>query len=74
MLYAGGALRGGQVLGQWPGLSTGDLYAERDLMPLADVRAAAGWTMQGLFGMNRDVIEDAVFPGLDMGPDVGMVL
>jgi uncharacterized protein (DUF1501 family) len=74
LLYAGGALRGGQVLGQWPGLSTGDLYAERDLMPLADVRAAAGWTMQGLFGMNRDVIEDAVFPGLDMGPDVGMVL
>jgi uncharacterized protein (DUF1501 family) len=74
LLYAGGALRGGQVLGQWPGLSTGDLYAERDLMPLADVRAAAGWTMQGLFGMNCDVIEDAVFPGLDMGPDVGMVL
>jgi uncharacterized protein (DUF1501 family) len=73
MLYAGGALRGGQVLGAWPGLGSRDLYADRDLMPVGDVRAAAGWAMQGLFGLNRDVIEDAVFPGLDMGADLGMV-
>ncbi len=73
MLYAGGALRGGQVLGAWPGIAESDLYAGRDLMPLADVRAAAGWAMQGLFGLSRDVIENAIFPGLDMGLDPGIV-
>lgn len=74
MLYAGGALRGGRVLGQWPGLGEGDLYAGRDLMPLADVRGYAGHVMQGLFGLNRDVIEGAIFPGLDMGAAPGIVL
>lgn len=66
LLYAGGALRGGQVGGQWPGLAEADLYARRDLMPLGDVRVTAGRVMQGLFGLNRDVIEGAVFPGLQM--------
>ncbi len=66
LLYAGGALRGGQVQGEWPGLEEVDMYARRDLMPLGDVRATAGHVMQGLFGLNRDVIEEAVFPGLQM--------
>jgi len=33
MIYAGGALRGGRVLGDWPGLAEADLYNRRDLMP-----------------------------------------
>ncbi|KAJ56190.1 twin-arginine translocation pathway signal [Actibacterium mucosum KCTC 23349] len=66
MLMAGGALGGGRVYGAWPGLGHGDLYKGRDLMPTADVRAYAGTAMKGLFGLNRDVIEGAVFPGLDM--------
>ncbi|MEJ6397587.1 DUF1501 domain-containing protein [Yoonia sp. 208BN28-4] len=73
LLFAGGALRGGQVLGGWPGLGDDDLYAGRDLMPLADVRAAAGWTMRGLFGLDRTTIETAIFPGLEMGIDPGIV-
>ena len=67
LLYAGGALRGGQVAGAWPGLEEADMYARRDLTPLGDVRATAGHVMQGLFGLNRDVIEDAIFPGLALG-------
>ena len=39
MLYAGGALRGGRVLGDWPGLDA--LYDDRDLMPTRDVRGPA---------------------------------
>ncbi|MDG1118988.1 MAG: DUF1501 domain-containing protein [Flavimaricola sp.] len=65
MLYAGGALRGGQVAGDWPGLH--DLYADRDLMPTRDIRAHAGWVMRGLFGLDASVIEQAVFPGLELG-------
>jgi uncharacterized protein (DUF1501 family) len=72
MLYAGGALQGGQVIGDWPGLS--DLYAGRDLMPTRDVRAHIGWVMRGLFGLERGVIERAVFPGLTLDPASGILL
>ncbi|MGI3163391.1 DUF1501 domain-containing protein [Pseudooceanicola sp. 200-1SW] len=74
MIYAGGALRGGQVAGGWPGLAEADLYARRDLMPLTDVRAHAAGVMQGLFGLGRAVLEGQVFPGLDMGHAARLVL
>lgn len=74
MVYAGGALRGGQVLGDWPGLSEAALFDRRDLMPTSDVRAQAAAVMQGLFGLPRDLLEDTVFPGLDMGGAARLVL
>ena len=73
MLYAGGALRGGRVLGDWPGLTEADLYDRRDLMPTRDLRAHAGWVMRGLFGLDRAAIEGGVFPGLDLGADPGLL-
>ncbi len=74
VLTAGGALRGGTVHGPWPGLAERDLYAGRDLMPLTDVRAIAGWTMRGLYGFDRALVEGAIFPGLDLGADPRLVL
>ena len=74
MVYAGGALKGGQVLGAWPGLGEAALYQGRDLMPTSDVRAQAAAVMQGLFGLPRDVLETAVFPGLDMSGAASLVL
>ncbi len=74
MLAAGGAVRGGRVHGAWPGLSEGALYAGRDVMPMADVRAWAGWAMRDLFGLDRGLIERTVFPGLDLGPERRLVL
>lgn len=73
ILFAGGALRGGRVLGDWPGLAEADLYAGRDLMPTRDLRAHLGWATRGLFGIDRAIIEGAVFPGLDMGADPGLL-
>ena len=74
MLLAGGAVRGGRVYGDWPGLDEAALFERRDLMPTRDVRAFAGWTMRGLFGLERSLIEGSVFPGLDMGDDPGVLL
>lgn len=74
MLMAGGAIRGGQVYGAWPGLGEGDLYAGRDLLPTADVRAYAGAAMRGLFGLDTSVLEKTVFPGLDAGALPGIIL
>ena len=66
---AGGALKGGKVYGRWPGLAEADLYAGRDLMPTADLRAYGAWALAGLFGTPREMLERSIFPGLDMGAD-----
>lgn len=73
LLYAGGALRGGQVLGAWPGLAEADLYQRRDLMPLADVRGVAGEVLRGMFGLNDNVITGSIFPGVEMPAPLGIV-
>ena len=73
MVMAGGALRGGKVFGQWPGLEEAALYARRDLMPTADVRSYAAWAMRNLYGLDRGTLEGAIFPGLEMGNDPGFV-
>ncbi len=74
MLMAGGALRGGKVYGQWPGLAEADLFERRDLMPTSDVRAWAAHVMRGFYGLDRQVLENVVFPGLQMGDDPGVLL
>ncbi|HKL70648.1 DUF1501 domain-containing protein [Salibaculum sp.] len=74
MLFAGGALRGGQVLGDWPGLAEADLYDRRDLMPTRDLRAHAAWVMAQMIGLNRDELEQVIFPGLEMGARPGLLL
>lgn len=73
IVMAGGALNGGKVFGEWPGLREGDLYRDRDLMPTVDVRRFAGWAMRGLFGLDRDDLERVVFPGVEMGLDPRMI-
>ena len=74
MIAAGGALRGKRVLADWPGLSDGNLLAERDLMPTRDVRAFAAHALRGLYGVEASAIERVVFPGLDLGDDPGLLL
>jgi uncharacterized protein (DUF1501 family) len=73
MVFAGGALNGGRILGDWPGLAEADLYNRRDLMPTRDVRAYPAWVMHDLIGVNRRAIEGSIFPGLDMGSNPGIV-
>lgn len=72
-IFAGGAVRGKQVVTDWPGLAEVDRYQGRDLMPTRDVRAYAGWALRRLYGFDRALIEDVVFPGLEMGSDPGII-
>jgi uncharacterized protein (DUF1501 family) len=74
MLVAGGAVRGGRVHGRWPGLAEAELYDRRDLMPTSDVRDWAAQVMQGLYGIDRDVLESTVFPGLRMEARPSLIL
>ncbi len=73
MVMAGGAIAGGKVYGQWPGLAEADLYQRRDLMPTSDVRAWAAHALRGMYGIDRAVLEGVVFPGLQMGDDPGII-
>ena len=74
MFLAGGAVRGGRVYGDWPGLARSDLYSGRDLMPTRDVRAYAAWVMRHTAGIDRSVLERSVFPGMEMGHDPKILL
>ncbi|MGR3433282.1 MAG: DUF1501 domain-containing protein [Shimia sp.] len=74
MVLAGGAVRGGRVIGEWPGLAEADLYARRDLMPTRDVRAHLAWLLRGLAGAETARLETEVFPRLDMGADPRLLL
>ena len=74
MFLAGGAVRGGRVYGQWPGLTETDLFDRRDLMPTGDVRNYVAWALKSALGLDRATLETRVFPGLDMGQDPGIIL
>jgi len=74
MVMAGGAIRGGKVYGDWPGLGENALYQNRDLLPTSDVRAYGAYAMRGMFGLEKSVLEQIVFPGLDMGTDPRILL
>lgn len=69
MILAGGTLRKAQVVTDWPGLSSSNLYRDRDLMPTRDVRAMLGWILRDSFGFAISDIERVVFPNVDMGAD-----
>ncbi|MEC3862415.1 DUF1501 domain-containing protein [Mesobacterium sp. TK19101] len=71
MLLAGGALNRARVVSRWPGVDEAALFDRRDLMPTRDIRAHAGWVMRGLFGLERSVLENSIFPGLELGDDPG---
>ncbi len=67
LIAAGGAIRGGKVYGDWPGLDEVSLYDRRDLMPTRDIRAYLGWAMHSLFGVGSTVLESSIFPSLELG-------
>lgn len=73
MLLAGGAIRGGRVLGRWPGLAEADLYDRRDLLPTADVRSHLAWLLHGMAGARRDDLQSRVFPQLEMAANPGLL-
>ena len=73
MVLAGGAINGGRIFGQWPGVAEAALYDRRDLMPTGDVRVPVAEIMQGITGVSRTTLETSVFPGLKMGADLGVL-
>jgi uncharacterized protein (DUF1501 family) len=65
MFVMGGAVKGGKVYTQWPGMNDGQLYQDRDLAVTTDFRSVLGEIVTKHLG-NRDL--SAVFPGFDSDP------
>ena len=59
---AGGAVAGGRVIADWPGLRTADLYEGRDLRPTTDLRAVLKGLLADQFGLSARALGDVVFP------------
>jgi uncharacterized protein (DUF1501 family) len=62
VLLAGGAIKGGRVIADWPGLKPAQLYEQRDLAPTSDVRAVLKGLLADQFGLSAAVLGDKVFP------------
>lgn len=59
----GGAVNGGRVVADWPGLAPGDLLEKRDLKPTCDLRSVMKGVLRDHLGVARAALDDVVFPG-----------
>jgi uncharacterized protein (DUF1501 family) len=58
----GGAVRGGRVLADWPGLAPEQLHEGRDLRPTLDLRALLKGCLAEHLGLDRRRLDEVVFP------------
>lgn len=73
-ILVGGAVKGGRVIADWPGLAPRALYAGRDLAPTTDLRAVIKGVLAGQFGLTDRVLAESVFPGsADVRPMAGLI-
>jgi uncharacterized protein (DUF1501 family) len=73
-LLVGGALKGGRVIADWPGLKPANLYENRDLKPTTDLRAVLKGVLKDHLRADERVLADNVFPGsAGVKPMAGLV-
>lgn len=63
MFLVGGAVNGGRVVTDWPGLRPQDLHEDRDLKPTLDHRQVFKGVLAEHFAIAEGALEDTVFPG-----------
>ena len=62
-LLTGGAVKGGRVVADWPGVSDGSLYEGRDLKPTIDLRAVLKGVLRDHLRADERRLASNVFPG-----------
>src|SRR5436190_4255874 len=71
---AGGALRGGRMVADWPGLKPAQLFEGRDLKPTIDLRAVLKGLLRDHLRLDERVLANTVFPdSTDVAPTSGLV-
>jgi uncharacterized protein (DUF1501 family) len=61
----GGAVAGGRVIADWPGLAARDLHEGRDLRATTDLRALFKGVLHERFGVSESALARSVFPSSD---------
>jgi uncharacterized protein (DUF1501 family) len=64
-LLLGGALKGGHVVADWPGVKEADLYEKRDLKATTDLRAVLKGLLRDHLRVDERVLTADIFPGSD---------
>ena len=67
-LLLGGAVAGGRVLGDWPGLRQSDLYHGRDLRATTDMRSLFKGVLSEHLSLSDKLLNDVVFPDSNKAP------
>jgi uncharacterized protein (DUF1501 family) len=71
---AGGALRGGRMVADWPGLKPAQLHEGRDLKPTTDLRSVLKGLLRDHLRVEESVLSTTVFPdSADAAPTAGLV-
>ncbi|WP_337270074.1 DUF1501 domain-containing protein [Oryzifoliimicrobium ureilyticus] len=72
---AGGAVRGGRVITDWPGLKENQLQDKRDLAATTDLRSVIKGIAVDLLGADAGPLAGAVFPGSEkVAPMKGLIV
>jgi uncharacterized protein (DUF1501 family) len=61
-LLVGGALKGGRVVADWPGLKDADLYEQRDLRATTDLRAVIKGLLKDHLRADDRALAASIFP------------
>lgn len=61
-LLVGGAVKGGRVIVDWPGLAEVQLHQKRDLRPTVDLRAVLKGVVRDHLGVGAPKLAEIVFP------------
>ena len=62
LILAGGALKPGGMVGDWPTLQEAKLFENRDLAPTLDIRSVFKGVLQDHLGVDRRALDSRVFP------------
>lgn len=65
-LAIGGALKGGRVIADWPGLKAASLLEDRDLKPTIDLRAVLKGLLKDHLRADEQMLAADVFPGSEL--------
>lgn len=73
-ILSGGAVKGGRVIADWPGLKSAQLYEGRDLRPTTDLRSVIMGVARDHLGADVRRLQTDVFPGaLNVRPLDGLI-